>query len=601
MEIDVAFHKWHVVAGPVGGTVTSVDGSKTFCTIPEGGQGTFYATVTKVVTSDDSITVDEVVNFNSAPVKLKLLGLLGGGASTLPSGYLQTEFLESTGTQYIHTGILNTSEIGAQCESTQTQNKYNLNPLGARNMYLGCRLFTPFVYQADVWGIGYNDFLRATHTTDGFVGRKYKASTNFKNNGLAELDGTTLLELPDVDFEGTAIISLFGCEVEDGYVSNRFEGRIFNAKLTQGVGFVRDFVPVLDKNGIPCMFDKVTKQPFYNSGTGSFIVGMTMKQARKLGNLPKTGGELTVSLPWEAQLVQHNGQVEQALETARGKGWLLKVQYREPEADSAVYNKYAACKNAADMAAVNADYMTDVTNDGEWNYPLPGLTNASNLFMNCKDTRVKKIKIVAEAATGAISYLAQGSNIEEADITTPLATTAAGVFYGASVKKIRLVAPKCTQFVDFCTSAKLTDFEGDISSARNIACRNAKLNKTSILWLCSQMAEYTGTSHSAYGGQFEVGIHVDYKNDEEVLAAVASVEEKNYVVVLNWNGTPTASASVTYGLRKPLIYAKLSEREDKRVLSYGHYVTNWQENGYMEFASVEEAEEYFGIEKGDTQ
>lgn len=267
--------------------------------------------------------------FNSAPVKLKLLGLLGGGVSTgLPAGYLAAEFLESTGTQYIHTGILNTSEIGAQCESTQTQNKYNLNPLGARNMYLGCRLFTPFVYQADVWGVGYNDFLRATHTTEGFVGRKYKASTNFKNNGLAELDGATLLELTDVDFEGTAIISLFGCEVEDGHVSNRFEGRIYNAKLTQGVGLVRDFIPALDKNGIPCMFDKVTKQPFPNNGTGQFIVGMTMEQARKLGKLPNTGGTLTVSLPWEAGV---DAKVQDALAKAAENGWTIVEQYREPE------------------------------------------------------------------------------------------------------------------------------------------------------------------------------------------------------------------------------------------------------------------------------
>ena len=31
--------------------------------------------------------------------------------------------------------------------------------------------------------------------------------------------------------------------------------------------------PVLDKNGIPCMYDKVTDQFFYNQGTGQFIAG----------------------------------------------------------------------------------------------------------------------------------------------------------------------------------------------------------------------------------------------------------------------------------------------------------------------------------------
>ena len=34
-----------------------------------------------------------------------------------------------------------------------------------------------------------------------------------------------------------------------------------------------DLIPVLDKNNIPCMFDKVTKQFFYNQGTGQFLYG----------------------------------------------------------------------------------------------------------------------------------------------------------------------------------------------------------------------------------------------------------------------------------------------------------------------------------------
>lgn len=66
--IQVAYHRWHVVTGPAGGTVKSVDGSVTYCTIPEGGQGSFYAVTTEVVLSDESIGVDVLpVNFNCAP------------------------------------------------------------------------------------------------------------------------------------------------------------------------------------------------------------------------------------------------------------------------------------------------------------------------------------------------------------------------------------------------------------------------------------------------------------------------------------------------------------------------------------------------------
>lgn len=74
------------------------------------------------------------------------------------------------------------------------------------------------------------------------------------------------------------------------------------------------------------MYDKVSKQPFYNSGTGSFIVGFTLAQARQLGNLPATGGTLTISLPsnW-----QEDDGVVNALATAEANGWVFTYQTYE--------------------------------------------------------------------------------------------------------------------------------------------------------------------------------------------------------------------------------------------------------------------------------
>lgn len=36
---------------------------------------------------------------------------------------------------------------------------------------------------------------------------------------------------------------------------------------------VRNFIPALDSQGKPCMYDTVTQQSFYNQGTGEFIAG----------------------------------------------------------------------------------------------------------------------------------------------------------------------------------------------------------------------------------------------------------------------------------------------------------------------------------------
>jgi len=36
---------------------------------------------------------------------------------------------------------------------------------------------------------------------------------------------------------------------------------------------IRDFIPVLDKDDVACMYDKVSGEFFYNKGTGQFIAG----------------------------------------------------------------------------------------------------------------------------------------------------------------------------------------------------------------------------------------------------------------------------------------------------------------------------------------
>jgi hypothetical protein len=42
---------------------------------------------------------------------------------------------------------------------------------------------------------------------------------------------------------------------------------------------------------------------------------------------------------------------------------------------------------------------------------------------------------------------------------------------------------------------------------------------------------------------------------------------------------------------------ELPDGTTENFLDWGHYVTNWEENGYTEFASVEEAEQHFNIKK----
>ena len=72
------------------------------------------------------------------------------------------------------------------------------------------------------------------------------------------------------DFTSTATMALFRSKNVSG---DYFRGRIYSCKHYSGDELIQDFVPCLDTEGVPCMFDFVSQKPFYNVGTGSFTWG----------------------------------------------------------------------------------------------------------------------------------------------------------------------------------------------------------------------------------------------------------------------------------------------------------------------------------------
>lgn len=336
MEHTVTTKKWYVVTGTAGATVTSPDGSKTFCTVPEGGQGVFYATTPKVVTSDDSVEVAETT-FNSAPVKLRLLGLLGGGVSTLPSGYLTAEFLESTGTQWINTKILPTGNskitldvmaiawnhtnlcFGSYDSASKNGICFSLNFNGG---YGTAGMYT--------YGTQRKYFTSNYHTLNTRYNYEFDGNNVYRNGVKSKfIDGYIFQK--EV-FESASSILLFGARDANGSVERRGSKRIWKFAIEDNGASLLSYIPALDPTGTPCMYDTVTRKPFPNSGTGQFIVGMTLEQARKLSKLPKTGGSLTVSLP--SNYAEDEGVVN-ALATAQENGWVITIQTYEAETGAA--------------------------------------------------------------------------------------------------------------------------------------------------------------------------------------------------------------------------------------------------------------------------
>ncbi len=48
---------------------------------------------------------------------------------------------------------------------------------------------------------------------------------------------------------------------------------LYYTKIYDNDTLVRDYIPVIDSTSRPCLFDKVSKECYYNQGTGEFLYG----------------------------------------------------------------------------------------------------------------------------------------------------------------------------------------------------------------------------------------------------------------------------------------------------------------------------------------
>lgn len=316
MEITVTPKKWYVVSGAAGSTISTPEGV-VIATVPDGGQASFYATTYTVEASDDSTEVVEAT-FKYAPAKLKALGVFGRG-ETLPAGYLPALFLEGTGNSYFKTDIICSENTDFEClfmlKDTQNRPLFGTEPKDVGDFCVW------FPNSTQIW-VKIGNEQRYVNTPNN---KGVKVKWRFSKDGVERDD--VLIQAYSTAPACTAPAYIFTSNYNTQF---DIKGNLYTAAFSDGEKKIFDAVMAIAPTGQPCMYDKVTKRPFYKSGSGSFIVGMTVEQARKLGKLPAdaTTKKLTVSLP--ASIVDGetvtDAAVQAALDAAAAKGWTITIQ-----------------------------------------------------------------------------------------------------------------------------------------------------------------------------------------------------------------------------------------------------------------------------------
>lgn len=191
----------------------------------------------------------------------------------LPEGYTAVDYLQSSGGQWINTEI-------TPSQDTKVIIKFMVNEWGYESL-IGGRTdgnsneqFTTY-FDADFGG-------RFLFRMDGMSSAITYTGFKSKTIYIAELSGTKMeftLEDGTIPFTSGVTISDFSSTVPmllfkaQNVSGSGLNGKVYFCKIYHQDSLVRDFQPCLDTEGVPCMFDFVSRKSFYNKGSGSFTWG----------------------------------------------------------------------------------------------------------------------------------------------------------------------------------------------------------------------------------------------------------------------------------------------------------------------------------------
>lgn len=207
----------------------------------------------------------------------------GTGEFTYGRQIIPVEYLESTGTQYIDTGLKgkNNIDFDYKCIFTNldgTAQCVGGNWSGASSssvsLYLGLiRTNGNFAYHYDGTSspvVIMNTTVQGTpYSVQGhmWVGEQYMVINGTKSS-VGTISNT---------FTSSLNMYLFG--INNNGLSNPAYMKLYYCKIYDNGVLVRDFIPCIDENLTPFMFDKVNGTVYLNAGTGQFKVGPNVEKA----------------------------------------------------------------------------------------------------------------------------------------------------------------------------------------------------------------------------------------------------------------------------------------------------------------------------------
>lgn len=199
-----------------------------------------------------------------------------GGSVGLPDGFTAVEYIQTSGSQRIDTGVKSSASVGLSADFCLVDASTIQNLASVYDPYKNYQLM---VLAASRWGSPDG----AVWFVCGYSAIQYfkKADTD-RHVYHFNADGQYAVEMDGIQYEkadpsqttfpaDTLNLWLFvrNSPSVDGYARMK----LYSCAMYDGGRKIRDFKPCLDADGVPCLYDLISKTAFYNQGRGSFTWG----------------------------------------------------------------------------------------------------------------------------------------------------------------------------------------------------------------------------------------------------------------------------------------------------------------------------------------
>lgn len=198
------------------------------------------------------------------------------GGSRLPSGYTQLEYIQSSGTQYIDTGVVpnGKSRIVMDCAPTSTASTYcfycSRSVASDAASDSNTMFFISNSYRRDYYGVSSNTSgcyeANKRFTVDNNQGALIIGDTYAITNTVS----TAVSKMPWI-LLASAISS--GNGIDASSLGNYASLKLYSCEIYGGSTLVRDFIPCKNPAGAVGLYDTVNGTFYGNSGTGVFTAG----------------------------------------------------------------------------------------------------------------------------------------------------------------------------------------------------------------------------------------------------------------------------------------------------------------------------------------